>query len=195
VKKSWVPPVLLLLVAAALALLFQDVLREFIVVPILYAYWFARLYVESVPQSFLWAFFLAAAVLLVARSFWSQSIKPRRTRREIPLKPPGKIEAWVERIRLARHSEYFRARLARRLADLLLQTLAYRTRLSAEEVRQQLHQQLQMSNQIPQEIQTYLRAAFATDEESLPENHERIVQFVEEQLGRSPQSRPRVHER
>jgi len=173
---------LVLLGAIVLAFSFQDFLRETIVVPILYAYWFARLYIESLPQTLLWAIFIVAAVMIVARSFWAQGRRSNRSLRGVDIKPLGKIGAWSERIHLARQGGYFEERLARCLAELTLATLSYRERLSPEEVRQEIQSGLAY---MPQEILTYVRAGLSLSEtqpESLRENPERIVQFLEDQL-------------
>lgn len=182
---------LVLLGAIALALLFQDFLRETIVVPILYAYWFARLYIESLPQTLLWAIFIVAAVMIVGRSFWAQSGRSSRSLRGVDVKPLGKIGAWSERIHLARQGGYFQERLARSLAELTLATLSYRERISPEEVQKEI--QSGLAN-MPQEILAYVRAGLSLSEtqpeslswdrnvSSLYENPERIVQFLEDEL-------------
>ncbi|OGF54138.1 MAG: hypothetical protein A2Z21_07125 [Candidatus Fraserbacteria bacterium RBG_16_55_9] len=199
-KTHWLPLGLVLLLSSLLALLFQDFLREVIVVPLLYAYWFMRLYVESLPQSFLWALFMAAVIAIAVKSISARTAKSRHGHRGLQKERQGKIEVWVERVRLAKRGKYFRVRLARRLAEFSLETLAYRERRTPEEIREQLQSG---RSGIPQEIETYLQAGLSMNIQNadsgdttrlrtrknspLQLNPERVVEFLEHLLqGRRP---------
>lgn len=207
-KKHWVPWMLVLLLSYLLALAFQDFLREAIIMPILYAYWFVRLYIESFPQSLLWAIFIGVAIVIVGRGFFKRE-KTRRARHGVPMEHRQKIEAWAERIRLARRGNYFKLRLARRLAEISLEVLAYRERLAPDKIRRRLESGIL---RIPEDIQAYLQAGLAMDARPtlsqrgqhapwarktspLQLNPERLVQFLEDLLRGLLQSRRSAHER
>ncbi len=207
-KKYWIPLGLVVLLSSLLALAFQDFLREAIVVPLLYAYWFVRLYIESLPQSLLWALFIGVAIVIIGRGFVKRE-KTRRARHGVPMEHRQKIEAWAERIRLARRGNYFTLRLARRLAEISLEVLAYRERLAPDKIRRRLESGML---RIPEDIQAYLQTGLAMDARPtlserghqvpwarksppLQLNPERIVQFLEDLLRGSLPSRGSAHER
>ena len=186
-KKSWLPFGLVFALSSLLALLFQGFLRQVIVVPLLYAYWFVRLCLESLPQSLLWALFIGVAVVIAGKSLSVKKAKSRQERRGFTIEHQGKIEAWMERVRLARRGNYFKVRLARRLAEFSLETLAYRERLAPQEIQAQLESG---TLEAPQEIQAYLKAGLsmftqrlrAPQASPLQLNPERVVQFLEDLL-------------
>lgn len=194
-KTHWLPLGLVLLLSGLLALLLQDFLRETIVVPLLYAYWFVRLYLESLPQSLLWALFMGAALVMVAKGLSLNRTTFRKERRGWETESLGKIEAWVERVRLARRGNYFKLRLARRLADFSLEALAHRERLTPEEIQKQLQSG---RLPIPEEMKAYLQAGLSLEIKNagsgdtkrlrtpkaspLQLNPERVIQFLEDEL-------------
>jgi hypothetical protein len=184
VRKQLLPVGTVLLLACLLALLFQDFLREGIVVPLLYAYWFMRLYVESLPQALLGALFLGVALIWVSKGFLSARGERRRPARELRVEHRGKIETWVERLRLARRGRYFQSRLARRLLELALEAYAYRERTTPEEIRKQVQKG---TFRTFRELQVHLEAGLTTDAQRplwaelvrAPLNPETVVQSLE----------------
>jgi hypothetical protein len=152
-----------LVLAALLTLVLRDFMRESVVVPFLYGLWIARLYVESLPQTLFWVLLIIAALIIAGGSLIGRS-KPRAKARAIEGEPTGRVTQWAMRIRLGNQGEYFRARLARRLGQLALATLAHREHRTLEEIREALE-----SGEFdgPKEIAAYLQAGLARDRSSL----------------------------
>lgn len=152
-----------LLLAALLALVLRDFMRESVVVPLLYGLWIARLYIESLPQTLFWALLIIAALVIAGGSLIGRR-KPRAKARAIEGEPKGRVTQWALRIRLGTQGDYFRARLARRLGQLALATLAHRQHRPMEEIREMIE-----SGELdgPKEIAAYLQAGLARDRSTL----------------------------
>ena len=130
--------ILLLLLPVALALVFRDFFRESLVVPLLYVLWLGYEYVKSLPQGVLWALFLFFGFVWILRSGLGVSTRRRRSKPEEE-EPLGRVEAWRERVRLARRSRggYGERYFANHLAKLALQILADRRRIEPRQLRRE----------------------------------------------------------
>ncbi|MGC8779264.1 MAG: hypothetical protein ACP5UQ_00175 [Anaerolineae bacterium] len=114
-------------VAAVLGLALQGIARDALIMPALFLAWLIGLFFRSVPGWVWWAWFLIIALVFAARSLRTY-VKP------MPAAPPprgpaqGAICVWADRLHAGEHGGYFRWRLARDLAELSLQLLAYHER-------------------------------------------------------------------
>lgn len=143
-----------LLLAILLGLALQGVARASLVMPLLYLAWLADLVFRSVPGWLWWAWFLIVALVIAGRSL---RVRPRPEPVERPERrlTAGVIRAWMGRLQSGEQGAYFRWRLARDLAELALQLLAYREGSGvAPRERSQALEQLAA----PPEIAAYLQA-------------------------------------
>ena len=149
-RRRAIPPLVVLACGWLGALVFGGVLRDALIVPLLYAYWYGQLFVEATPQWLIWGSFviLALAVMAAAgfRLIQDPSRAPRRQHREVPM---GEVEALAERFRLSIRGGYFHRRLRQRLRDLASRVLASRQRRSSERVRAELSRR---PDQLPEAI-------------------------------------------
>ncbi|MFB6286962.1 MAG: hypothetical protein ABEK03_10365 [Candidatus Bipolaricaulia bacterium] len=142
------------------ALVFGGALRDALIVPLLYLYWYVRLFVEALPQWLLWTLFVILAVALTSRT-WYRTIKsqaePHGRRSEIEM---GEVAGLAERVRLSTRGGYFHRRLRQRLRELVSSVLATRQRRSPERVQAELRRH-------PDELPDAIRPLF-TDEPPRP---------------------------
>jgi membrane protein implicated in regulation of membrane protease activity len=143
-------PLLVVLASGWLgALVFGGVLRDALIGPLLYAYWYGRLFVEAMPQGLLWGVFVVLALALLAAP-WFRLVKDRpASRRRRTEAPMGEVAALAERFELSIRGGYFHRRLRQRLRDLTGRVLASRQRRSSERVRAELSQH---PDQLPEAI-------------------------------------------
>jgi hypothetical protein len=187
-----------LLVAALLAVVLKDWLRETVAPALLYTLWVGYLVFRSIPQSALWATFLALA-LLVALGSLRRGKKALPKLEEIQGDHPGRVQALTAWIGKTAQGDYFRWRFARYLEDLSVQVLAHRERLTPEQVRDRLGA---AALGVPPEIRAYLLAGRKQmapmpgpillrlsrllrpggQTSPLHLDTERVVQFLEDQL-------------
>lgn len=153
-RARWAPVGTVLLLASLLAVLFGGFVRDAIIVPLLHAYWVARLYVESLSQQLIWGAFVALALFVIARSAMGREGPPYRRPGEALPERVGPVKALAEHIRLAARGEYFRRRVARRCGELAVEVLAHRDRMPRERVRERLERG---ELEVPAQIQDDLR--------------------------------------
>ena len=148
---------LVLLLAIPLTLALRNFARDVIVVPVLYILWFGHLIVQSIPQAILWVLLLVIALFISARSL-IKSQSPTGEAREVQADRPGQVTAWARQIHRMTRGSYYEWSLAQHLGRLSLAVLAYRERLSREQIRQHLQAgKLDMSP----EVQAYLQAGLS----------------------------------
>ena len=188
---------LVLLVAIPLALVLRDVVRQVLVVPLLYLLWLGSLLFHAVPQVFFWALLLAITLFLAVRSLTRRGRPPRETRDEKP-GYPGQVQVWTQRVYLMERGDYSGWYVAQRLRRLILEVLAHHERLSIEQIKQHLKTgELDASPQVRACLQAGLAPAFRSRglfsrlwhrlrlsvRAPLPDlDLEGVVQFLENQL-------------
>ena len=140
-----------------LSLTLRDFVREAIVLPIAYTAWVVGVLVESLPQIIPWLIFLAVGLIIALSSLID---RPKRDRAAdgVTADRRGPVEALARRIDLATHGYYFRWHLARRLRELAVDAIAYRRRLTSEQVKQRL---AAGTLDLPPAIRVYLEAELA----------------------------------
>jgi len=182
---------LILLVALLLSPVLRGLVRDIIVVPVLYVFWIGRFIVEAIPQSGLWSCFLIVTLIILSIGI----VGKRRTKRDPPpLKQAykGHVDGWARLLRRAEQDDYYKWRLAQQLQKLTLQAIANNNGQSLKETRQQLRRgELDM----PPEIEAYFQASLQslgnlsrrkrfpgskTAPSALDMDPVRIVQYLEE---------------
>lgn len=146
---------LILIVAVLFTPLFEQFVREVIVIPFLYLLWIGRFLFEAVPQVVLWAAFSVILMLIMLMSLWRKT-RPEPQRYKQTNAAHGRIEPWLELIQKAERDSYFKWRLAQGLQKLALDMLAYQADLPLKQVRQQLKEG---ELRLPPEVQAYFQAS------------------------------------
>ncbi len=144
---------IILLLAIPLMLVLQDFAREMIAVPLLYVFWFGNLIFQSIPQSILWALFMAVAILISLKSF-AKRPKPDRAEHAPQSDNPGQVSFWAQRLHMKTPGGYYEWSLARHLGKLILEVLAYNRRQSPGQIREKMEAG---ALDTPPEIQAYLK--------------------------------------
>jgi len=153
VKKHLPAIGLALLLTGLLALIISGTIGDALVMPLLLLAWVAQVLYQSIHQALLWAVLVLIAVVLVATSFpWSSaplpSINPQAAAR-------GRVANWSNWIAAAKRDDYSRWRLAQRLSQLAIDTLAFREQCSPQEITRRLNNG---SLDIPPQLRAYLYA-------------------------------------
>lgn len=144
---------LALLLICLLALIINGTIGDTVVLPLLFLAWAAQVIYQSIPQALLWGIFVAIAVLLVAKSLpWSSAPLPAG---EQQAAAHGRVANWSRWLGAAKRDEYSRWRLAQQLAQLAIDTLAFREQCSPQEISRRLDDG---SLDIPLQLRAYLRA-------------------------------------
>jgi hypothetical protein len=144
---------LALLLIGLVALVISGTFGEVVVVPLLFLWWAAQVLYASIPQALLWGVFVVIAVLLVAKNFPA-------SRAPLPLAAPqavaqGRVADWSRWLHDSRRDDHSRWRLAQRLSQLAIETLAFREQCPPHEISRRLeHGTLD----IPPQLRAYLRA-------------------------------------
>jgi hypothetical protein len=147
---------LVVLLLGLVALVVSGTFGEVVVVPLLFLWWVAQVFYQSIPQALLWGVFVVIAVLLVAKNFPAGSA---------PLPPSapqsvahGRVAEWSRWLHDSRRDDHSRWRLAQKLSLLAIETLAFREQCSPQEIGRQLRDG---SLDIPPQVRDYLQAGSA----------------------------------
>jgi hypothetical protein len=147
---------LALLLAGLLGLIATGAISDVVVVPLLFLWWFARVVYESLPQALLWGVLVAIAVLLLAKSLsWSAAPLPTV---EPQVDSYGPMADWSRWLRDSSRDDHARWRLARRLSQLAVETLAFREQCPPHEIGRRLDDG---SLDVTPELRAYLRAGLS----------------------------------
>ncbi len=103
--------------ALALALLVRPLFANQLSKPIGVLYATASVYLESLPQIYLWAILVGAFILLALRQF-PLSVRAATERRPTRADRRGRVGAWVSMLADRKRGSYFEWRVASRLAEL-----------------------------------------------------------------------------
>ena len=144
---------LALLLVGPLALLINGTIGDAVVVPLLFLWWATQVFYQSIPQVLLWAVFVLIAVLLVAKSF-------RRSSALLPPAEPqtvaqGRVVDWSRWLHDSSCDDHSRWRLAQRLSQLAVETLAFRDQCPPSEISRRLDNG---TLDIPPQLRAYLHA-------------------------------------
>ena len=189
----------LLLVAAALlpvvgmAVAVEDFVRDVVVIPLLYAFWIAKLLFDSIPRHLLWAIFVGFLIRGAVRSLSGGRRLPATYRGET--QPEGRVTSWARVLDEARRTEFARWHLSQRLGQLMVEVLAARQHVAPRQIVRQVEQG---RIELPPEMRSYLRARLhaprgassfrlRSQPSPLAIDPEHIVRFLEETLDESPE--------
>lgn len=154
-RKRLLPFGIILLLAVLIAPVFRTVIREIIIIPLLYVFWLSRFFFQAVPQSVLWGIFLGICALILSIGLLGKQ-RSRLVGPTMAETPQGRIEGWVNLIDKASKDDYFKWRLAHRLQKLTLNAIAGNSGQSLKQTRQRLRRG---ELDIPPELQAYFEAS------------------------------------
>jgi hypothetical protein len=144
---------LALLLIGLLALIINGTIGDMVVVPLLFLWWAAQVLYQSVPQALLWGVFVMIAVLLMAKSFpWKSAPLPHIAPQAVP---QGRVADWSRWLGASSRDDHSRWRLAQRVSQLAVETLAFREQCPPQEISRRL---ANGSLDIPPQLRAYLYA-------------------------------------
>jgi hypothetical protein len=126
-----------LLLTVLLVVALGDVVRELIVIPLLYVLWMGRLLLRSVPQVLFWSAFLIVACFLAFGSL-AQGERARPDPHPAAGSSSGQVSVWARRIHLMTRGGYTGWYFGQHMERLIVAVLAYRERLSTRETRRRM---------------------------------------------------------
>ncbi|HEX9374371.1 MAG TPA: hypothetical protein VF897_25370 [Roseiflexaceae bacterium] len=144
---------LMLLLVGLLALIVTGMVREVVVIPLLYLLWLTRVLFESIPQVVWWVGFLAIAALVAWKSLAGPP--PAAPARQPAPLLRARVATWAGRFQRAADDRDARWLLAQRLGQLALELLATQEQHATQGLWQYLHDE---SLDIPPVVRAYLRA-------------------------------------
>jgi hypothetical protein len=154
-RRLLVPLGLALLLAILLMPILTGLIREVVVIPLLYILWIGQFLVETLPQGVIWSLFVICLLVMMLISLAGK--QRRRVRRPpIIITNQERIEIWLYLIRQAERDGYFKWRLAQHLQRLTVDAIAHYTDQTSRQTRQQLKQGLL---DLPPELQAYFQTS------------------------------------
>jgi hypothetical protein len=189
---------LVLLLTVLLVLALRDVVREVIVIPLLYVLWMGQLLLRSVPQALFWFAFVIVAFFLALGSLVRGKSPPPEPH-PVGRRFSGQVSAWAKRVRLMAAGGYTGWYFGQHVEKLIVTVLAYRERLSTGETRRRIKAG---DLEVPPEVQAYFGIVLMPSrrrwplgllsrfrfrprvgaQRMLPGGLERVVWFLEDQL-------------
>ncbi len=173
---------IILLISIPLTFLLRGFTREVLLAFLIHLSWMVRLYIDSLPQSNLWAVFISFVLVIAALSLIKRKSVPRKTT-EVEKPQWGKVHSLIRAIHPASQGMYFKWRLAQYLLDLSIETLAHRERTTPERIKQRL---MSGTLEAPSEIEAYLLAGL-TPVFTTPTN---LITRIKQTLGLTPRISP-----
>lgn len=191
-KNRFLPLILALASAACLAYLVKDFIRDVIVLPLLYVFWYLTLFLRSLPQFLFWAIFILVALIMALRS-----LSRERDERGSKIEPPalgGPVAVWSRLIHHAEAGGYSRWQLSQSLARLTWELVGDGERLTTQQIDTRLRRG---ELDLPPEIRAYFQAGMAPYQPisrlkrrllgnhtntPLDLNPEQVIQYLEEKL-------------
>lgn len=173
---------LIILISIPLVIALRSFTQDYVLALISPLLRILRLFISSIPQLFFWFLFLSISLFIAGRSL----IKPRRSTpttstSNIPL--AGRVQALMHAIDRTSQGVYFKWRLAQHLLGLTLEAMAYRERVSPDELRQNLKSG---TLTLPPPISGYLQTGFTPVYTASAGLLSRIKQRLRQDMIRSP---------
>ena len=116
-----------LLAVILLAYLLRETVKEIIVIPLLYAYGYARFYLGSIPQAVIWLAAVLSIAVIAIISLRKGTVATARARTSYAARA-GRVETLAGWVRLSSAGIYYNWRLANHLAGLLLRIIEQESR-------------------------------------------------------------------
>ena len=192
-KNRFLPLIVALISAAFLAFLVKDFIRDVIILPLLYVFWYVTLFLRSLPQFLFWAIFILMALTIALRSLSRGDGAERKAKVEPPTLG-GPVAVWSRLIQHAEAGGYSRWQLSQSLARLTWELLGNGERLSTQQVDARLRQG---DLDLPPEVRAYFQAGMIPYQPisrlkrrllgnhtntPLDLNPEQVIQYLEEKL-------------
>lgn len=144
----------LLPVSTALLLRYDDVVRERVVVPVLYLAWLAQRFFSSLHQGVFWSLLLALSAILLCLSVRSKP-EPRlpsyRTG-DLDLREGRRVAFWARQLGHDRNDLFWGFRSVSEFRRLILTVWAYRQHTDPHDLEQQIREG---TFELPPELQPY----------------------------------------
>jgi hypothetical protein len=147
----------ILFVNLGLAIIFRDFIRENVLIPILYLFWYIRLFLKTLGETCLWPL---ALLILVGFSFYilRKNKKPAQTDRgysEAHVQvEEGRVAFWMKYIRRQSIGIENLSFISFRMKELVLSVLAYQENLTNAEVESEMDQGKMV---VPKELQKMIQ--------------------------------------
>lgn len=152
--RRFIPLIVLLTIAALMTFLVKDFVREVIISPFLLAVWYTTLILNAFPDTFYWALFIIATVVIAIRSLTRRADLERRPRRQT-IETGGPVTTWSRLIEHADDGGYSRWQLSQSLCKLTWDMVQNQDHRSMQRIEEQLRNQ---TLDLPSEIQAYFEA-------------------------------------
>jgi len=178
------------LLIVLLTIFLKDFVKEWIIIPLLSV---IRM-IENLRQDVVWFLFIGLIIFFAYKNLirwrisWVENRYSRKYSRE-------HLDDLTDLIRNSHRSDFFMERLVRYLSELIIETLAYRERLTPKEIKEHLYSG---TLSLPGDIFDFLRAALETDNYVLMKREKRerltdrnsslkldplrVVEYLENQL-------------
>ena len=148
--------VVFIAVLVLLTFIYQDTLRETVLVSILYVLWVGDLAIQSFDQRCIWLLALVITLVLTitfSRRKTEKPIADSQTTLRRRSFVPGRIDYWRSQVWLGSSAVYMRSYHRSDLRRLVIKALAYRENKDSEEIRELLRSE---KLQVPPEVRYIL---------------------------------------
>lgn len=152
---------LIMLLTGVLLALARGVVREAIVIPMLYALWSFLYMLDGIPQPFIWAVLIVFAIVIAIRSI--SSTPDINLRRQHVQESGASVSGWARLLSHAHHDQFARWRTAQRLAIFAAKQLAHRERIELRRARHKIESGLP---DMPPQVHAYFRAGLSANRPS-----------------------------
>jgi hypothetical protein len=149
--------VLILTLNLVLAVVFRDFIRENILIPILYIFWYARLFIKSLGETCLWPLILIILAMVSLRILRSKKKDRQRVfgyGEESGQLEEGRVAFWMKYIRRKSMGIENLSLVSFRLKELVSSVLAYQGNFTQTEIEDALDKG---DLPLPDEIQALLK--------------------------------------
>jgi hypothetical protein len=159
VKKKVLALIIFSSIVLLVAYLLKDLIKRFILAPVLDTLKRGNILYEAVPQYFWWGIFILILVVVAIRSLLGGR-RPKPIEVEILNEErTSRARLWSRWIEMSQRGDYSKWLLARHLADLASNVLVYQERQSPERIQNRI---MSDDNVIPSGIRDYLRVGLNT---------------------------------
>jgi hypothetical protein len=173
---------LIILIAIPLVITLRSFTQDYVMAIISPILRILRLFISSIPQLFFWFLFLSISLFIAGRSLIIRR-RPAPTSSTSSTPLAGRVQALMHAIDRTSQGVYFKWRLAQHLLGLSLEAMAYRERVSPDELRQNLKSG---TLTLPLPIKGYLQTGFTPVYTAHAGLFSRIKQRLRQDVIRSP---------
>jgi hypothetical protein len=164
-----------LLLTVFLTFLLQDVVRDWVALPLARILRIGNLLLGAVPQVFFWALLLLVGALMAVRSLMEYKKRPPSAE-QVPQVCTGRVRALLRWVQREPESAYYRQRLAYHLARLATELQAFRQERTVGRFDWRLD-----DLNAPSEIRAYLQAGMTPLSWATPNPLSRFLRWLRPQ--------------